>query len=304
MTGGTRGRDGAPAAEGAPPCLICGTATADDFSKVYAPHPGSPFDGPLHVHYCRCPACGFVLSRTHRAMDTETWARLNHSWHHFYETHLDCKVSNAPPYAEQALALQMLARHGLVDLDDSLDYAAGYGTLSGVLERYFDRRLRTFDRYVHDPAAQPHGVDEASLGRYALVVNSAMFEHVRDRAALDEVDALVADHGVLMLHTVVCERVPRDPNWFYLAPVVHTAFHTNRSMTLLMQQWGYAASIYSPAAKCWWLFKQGAPALSRLSDVVAQINTSLRVPFFHYRAGFVDYWKGFADPVPTPVPVS
>ena len=282
-------------ANSAPTCLICATLTAYDFSKVYPTYPGSPFVEPLTVDYYRCPNCGFVLSGTHRRMSTETWSALNKSWHHHYENHLEDKVSNAPPYAEQALALQMLARNGVVDLDDALDYAAGYGTLSRFLARYFDRRLRIFDRYVHDPLATRE-VDEGSLGRYGLVINSAMFEHVLDRAALDEVDGLVSDTGVLMLHTVICERIPRDPNWFYLAPVVHTAFHTNRSMTLLMAQWGYAASIYSPLAKSWWIFKNGSPVLGHLEATVERINTELRMKYFHYQAGFVDYWKGFADP--------
>ena len=90
-----------------------------------------------------------------------------------------------------------------------------------------------------------------------------------------------------------CENIPRDPDWFYLAPMVHTAFHTNRSMALLMQQWGYAASLYSPAAKCWFLFKARHPALPRLEAVVAAVNRELRTPFFIHKNGFVDYWKGF-----------
>ena len=296
----TAGPTAAPADTAAPgpDCLICGTPTPDDFSKTYAPHPGSPFDGPLTVTYCRCGHCGFVMSRTHQAMAPAQWAALNTSWHHHYETHLDQKVSNAPPYAEQALALRMLARNGVLDLDDALDYAAGYGSLARLLGKYFDARLRIFDRYVQDAGQGDLYVPESALGRYGLVINSAMFEHVLDRAALDEVDALVAERGVLMLHTVICERVPRDPDWFYLAPVVHTAFHTNRSMSLLMAQWGYAASLYSPAAKSWWLFKAGHPALARLPQVVETINTELRMKYFIHREGFVDYWKGFADPVP------
>ena len=167
--------------------------------------------------------------------------------------------------------------------------------MSKFLSRYFDRRLPIFDRYVHDPSGLS-GIEEAALGRYELVVNSAMFEHVLDRQALDEVDSLVSETGVLMLHTVVCERVPCDPNWFYLAPMVHTAFHTNRSMSLLIEQWGYEASIYSPQAKSWWLFKRGSAALKRLESTVERINEELRMKYFHYRPGFVDYWKGFADP--------
>ncbi|MBK9364217.1 MAG: class I SAM-dependent methyltransferase [Rubrivivax sp.] len=272
-------------------CLICAGPTDHYFSKTYAPYPGSPFPQPLTVDYARCVHCGFVVSRTHQQMSGAVWSALNSSWHHHYENHLDQKVSNAPPYAQQALAIAMLHREGLIDAGDALDYAAGYGSLAKCLARYFGLRARLFDRYVHDGGNDY--LDEAELGRYALVINSAMFEHVLDRAALDEVNGLVADGGVLMMHTVVCERIPKDPDWFYLAPMVHTAFHTNRSMELLMQQWGYAASLYAPAAKSWFLFKRGHPALPRLEGAVRDINHALRAPFFHHKAGFVDYWKGF-----------
>lgn len=107
-------------------------------------------------------------------------------------------------------------------------------------------------------------VAEQDRSRYQLVVNSAMFEHVLDRAALDEVNAPVRDDGVLMLHMVIAERVPRDLNWFYINTMIHSAFHTNRSMSLLMDQWGYAASIHSPQAKSWYLFKRAHPLLGEL----------------------------------------
>lgn len=281
-----------------PACLICGTPTHYYFSKTYENYPGSPFPEPLTVDYCRCGHCGFVLSRTHQAMSPKVWSALNTSWHHHYENHRENKVSNAPPYAEQALALKMLACNGVLDLNAALDYAAGYGTLSKFLAKYFGARLRIFDRYVQDAGTDGDYVAEQDLSRYGLVINSAMFEHVLDRAALDEVDRLVASDGALMLHTVICERVPRDPNWFYLGPMVHTAFHTNRSMELLMAQWGYAASVYSPLAKSWWLFKAGHPALDRLEAIVEAINAEVRMKYFLYKPGFVDYWKGFADPAP------
>ncbi len=283
----------AESAAGSVGCLICGAPTNYYFSKAYPPYPGCPFERGLNVDYWKCGHCGFVVSRTHQAMAPALWSALNSSWHHHYENHLEDKVSNAPPYAQQALAIAMLHRNGLVDARDSLDYAAGYGSMSKFLAKYFDIETRIFDRYVSDDTGRGRYLAEGDLGRYALVINSAMFEHVLDRACLDEVDRLVADDGVLMLHTVVCETIPADPDWFYLAPMVHTAFHTNTSMQLLMAQWGYAASVYSPAAKSWFLFKDRCAGLARLEGAVQAINRDLRTPFFIHKNGFVDYWKGF-----------
>jgi hypothetical protein len=123
-----------------------------------------------------------------------------------------------------------------------------------------------------------------------------MLEHILTREALDEVNNLVADDGILMIHTVICDRIPRDPDWFYLTPMVHTAFHTNKSMEILMKQWGYAASLYSPQAKSWYLFKKKYPQLSQLGEKINAINREIQGTYFHYKAGFVDYWKGFPDP--------
>jgi hypothetical protein len=136
-------------------------------------------------------------------------------------------------------------------------------------------------------------VKEGHLQKYKLVINSAMFEHILERKHLDEVNDLVDFDGTLMLHTLVCEKVPTDPNWFYIKPIVHTAFHTNKSMEILMKQWNYVASIYSPQAKSWFLFKKDSPFIYDLEHTIEKINRELQKKYFYYKNGFVDYWKGF-----------
>jgi len=226
-------------------------------------------------------------------MTSDQWSELNASSHHYFENCLDERTINQPPYADQALALTMLGENGIVDVNDALDYAAGYGTFSKFLSKYFDIQINIFDRYVRSSEDDLKYVSEEDLTKYKLVINSAMFEHVLSRNDLDMLNKLVADDGVLMIHTVICERIPKDSNWFYLAPIVHTAFHTNNSMAILMKQWGYAASLYSPQAKSWFLFKANAAQLENLEEKVGRINREIQSKYFHYKAGFVDYWKGF-----------
>lgn len=274
-------------------CMICRHETEYFFSKDYPTYAGSPFPETLTVDFWKCDDCGFTVSRTHQEMSDAQWSQLNSSWHHSFENDPASRTTNQPPYIDQALALKLLAGNHVLELDDTLDYAAGYGTFSRCMRKYFDIDIPIFDRYVRN---QDPGVDyvaEQDLSRYRLVINSAMFEHVLNRDALDEVDRLVSDDGVLMLHTVIAERVPKDPDWFYINTMVHTAFHTNRSMSLLMQQWGYAASVYSPQAKSWYLFKRDYPRLAELEARIAGINRELQTTYFHYKQGFVDYWKGF-----------
>jgi hypothetical protein len=89
---------------------------------------------------------------------------------------------------------------------------------------------------------------------------------------------------------VVCENIPDDPNWFYFKPPVHSAFHTNKSMGILMEQWNYMSSLYCPSAKTWILFKKEPIDLYGFMD---RINRDFQTDYLYYKKGFVDYWKGF-----------
>ena len=170
-----------------------------------------------------------------------------------------------------------------------LDYAAGYGTLNKILSKYNGIELALFDPYVQTHSVSNY-VDKSDLKPYKTVINSAMFEHVLKREDLDCVNNIVADDGCLIIHTVVCENVPNDPDWFYLRPPVHTAFHTNKSMEILMAQWGYRSSIYCPQSKCWVLLKD---EIQKIENKITALNRELQSNWFYCKSGFVDYWKGF-----------
>ncbi|MBV7316376.1 methyltransferase domain-containing protein [Shewanella sp. NIFS-20-20] len=271
-------------------CIICGGLTRYFFSKEYTTEPYASFMHKLGtVEYRQCQHCGFVLSATHAQANHHDWQELNALHHNYVETHFGCdNIPNQPPYLEQASMLALLKGHGLISMQSGVDFAGGYGRLSGILHQYFALELPVYDPFVQNKNGQvnylehlaPHGMD--------LVVNSAMFEHIRCREDLDQINRVVADSGALVLHTVICENIPNDPHWFYLDPPVHSAFHTNKSMSVLMEQWGYVASIYSVKAKSWCLLKQDLDDGER---AIAKINEELQQPFFIYKKGFVDYWK-------------
>ncbi len=94
----------------------------------------------------------------------------------------------------------------------------------------------------------------------------------------------------MIMDTVICENVPNSRDWFYLEPPVHTTFHTNKSMNILMKQWGYKASIYCLSAKSWVLLKESS---KETAEKVQQINKEFQTEYLIYKEGFVDYWKGF-----------
>lgn len=271
-------------------CLICDSPMEYYFSKSYAETPFAELMrdiGVVELH--RCPRCGFVGSKTHQSLADGPWNRLNAGFHHALEANPEAFEINQPPYAEQALMLSLLVKNGLIEPTGLLDFAAGYGTLSRILARYFHIEMAIHDPYVNAGDTSRY-VHAPQPGAYSTVLNSAMFEHVRTRRDLDAVNALVADNGVLIIHTVVCERVPKDPEWFYLRPPVHIAFHTNNSMKLLMQQWGYRASLYCPKAKCWVLLREPFHVIGRLAEAV---NKELQSTWLLGKDGFTDYWKGF-----------
>jgi hypothetical protein len=194
---------------------------------------------------------------------------------------------NPPPYLQQAIMLKLLVCNEIIDSIEMLDYAGGYGTLNTIFAKYFNLKLLIYDPFIQNVSTKY--LSTRQLGKYKTVFNSAMFEHITSRENLEDINNLVDDNGCLILHTVVCEKIPKDSDWFYLEPPVHCAFHTNKSMEILMKQWGYTASIYSPVSKCWVLLKNGGGIYEKLQ----KINNELQENYFFYKKGFVDYWKGF-----------
>lgn len=269
-------------------CIICGATSSYFFSKQYQE---PPYDGFMRdigpVEYYKCTHCGFVLSKTHGELSQEAWAKLNEQFHHHLEK--ESGEINQPPYAEQAMMLSLLGNNGIINIENMIDYAAGYGTLSKILQKYHSIHLPIFDPYVQADNSGRY-IDKTELKTYKTVINSAMFEHVLQREDLDYVNNIVDNDGCLIIHTVVCENIPKDPNWFYLRPPVHTAFHTNKSMEILMDQWGYKSSIYCPQSKCWILLRESNVEVHKK---ILSINAEIQNTWFITKNGFVDYWKGF-----------
>ena len=271
-------------------CMICNSDSKYYFSKTYVE---SPFDEFMRdigkVNYYQCKNCGFVLSKTHSELDEKKWNNLNSQFHHYLENIDNETEINQPPYAEQAIMISILGKNGIINTDSIIDYAAGYGSLSVILSKYLNIELPISDPYVQADKSIKY-IHESSLTFYKTVINAAMFEHVIKRESLDRINNLVDHDGCLIIHTRVSGYVPNDPNWFYLRPPVHTAFHTNKSMQILMDQWGYCSSIYCLPSKCWVLLKEKSEDIEKKIRV---INQELGSYWFYYQDGFVDYWKEF-----------
>jgi Methyltransferase domain len=269
-------------------CIICDSDSSYYFSKTYTESPYDDFMRNIgKIDYYKCIKCGFVISKTHSELADTDWSELNYRFHDYHENSGIDKQINQPPYPEQAMMISFLGRNNIINTDNMIDFAAGYGCLSNLLSKYYDLNLQIYDPYVQSRNSDKYILKE-ELKTYKVVINSAMFEHVLKREDLDQVNNIVAPDGCLIIHTVICENIPNDPNWFYLRPPVHTAFHTNRSMEILMTQWGFRSSIYSPKSKCWVLLRN---EIGNTEETIRKLNEELQSKWFYCKNRFVDYWK-------------
>ncbi len=261
-------------------CIICGESMQYYFSKKFTEF------GLDNVDYFKCPKCGFVASATHFNMPSGKWEKLNIQAHTHYNTMEYDPKNRPPPYLEQALLLYTLRAFEVIPRDNWLDWGSGEAKLATILLRLFSLRVTCFDKYVQ-PLADFSEKELAAGAKYNVVINSAVFEHVTSREVLDEINSLVDNKGVLAVHTLVREEIPADKEWFYLLPV-HCAFHTNKSMKILIKDWGYRSSLYCPLAKMWIFFRDD---IDSISPSVKEINRLAGFEYLFIKNGFMDYWK-------------
>ena len=276
-------------------CIICNGEAGSYFTTYFKSHLGGKYKDQLErSEYLRCVNCGFTFSKDVYEMSDDTWEALNLKAHTCFEASpLKDRLTNQPPYLAQASMINMLLKDKIIGGGESsiLDYAGGIGTLARILLKYYHINILVYEDYMN--AFNNDGtiryLNKEGLGRYSVVINSAMFEHITKREHLEHINSLVKDDGVLIIHTLVRENIPKDPHWFYVLPV-HCSFHTNKSMQILMNDWGYTHSLYSPVAKCWVWFKKANKNIARLEGYAKSQNALLQEHYLFYKNGFVDYW--------------
>ena len=127
--------------------------------------------------------------------------------------------------------------------------------------------------------------DEAvTPGSFDMVVTCSVFEHLLGRPDVDEIVGLLKENGTLCMHTLVCEEVPRDPDWFYLLGG-HCTLWTNNSMSLLFEQYGFTGCAYHVQARMW-LFFRDRQRFEQLKSKRTLIQGE-----WIFSDQFVDYWK-------------
>jgi hypothetical protein len=237
------------------------------------------------VDYWKCIHCGFVYSRKHLQMDDISWRALNKYWHQENNNQKESPFHRHERHFSQAVLIFILYKAGLIQKGKWLDWGCGDGGVALQLYKHFDMSLNCYDPFIKSKINQISDIELIPRSN-SLVVNTAVFEHLRARDEVDAIESFVSEDGCFAIHTLVQGEIPKDPDWMYLLPV-HSIFFTNFSMQLLMQQWGYSCSIYNPIAKMWVLFRGKA---ENIREKIECLNSTLGWPAFHFKDGFMDYW--------------
>lgn len=266
------------------PCIVCGGASAPFMRKHFEQFALGDID------YDQCTQCGFVFSRTHYEMTNEHWEKLNNQWVSLYQ---GTDVNPEDPrwlerFEAQSAILGDAAAHGLLPKGRWLDYGAGDGKLVAALEKDHGMAVEKYE-HSSNPAQGYLRAEDLKPKAFSTVIHTAVLEHLRFSSQLDDIFNLVSDDGVMVLHTLVAEHVPQNPDWFYLLSV-HCSFYTNKSMQILFERHGYRCAIYNVASRLWIWFKQPASVIKPIIDAA---NAKNRDPMFQYifAEAFVDYWK-------------
>ena len=261
-------------------CFICNREMQKYFSKNW--------QGKASGSFVRCPGCGMVVNQTMYEMDDREWKKVNVQDHVIYQG-TDENITD-PRWVERLEAQARL----FADLFALKVFPAGmklvdYGCGDGKLSRYFKKKCNTgdeilcYDKYMADEGYLSPG--DMKPGVFDGLITCSVFEHLLGKQDVEEILSYIKDDGVFCLHTLICEEVPQDPDWFYLLPT-HCTLWTNKAMGILFKENGFRGCAYHVEGKMWFFFKDKVQ-FDLLKKKARQVEGN-----FVFRDGFVDYWKG------------
>ena len=237
-------------------CIVCNATMIYSFTKDF----GGTY-ALNEVEYWICPDCGFVGSKTHFEMDDATWVRLNSDFHRdVIDGMPKLRRCRSIRHFGQANLLYILARHNLIK-GRWLDWGSGSEGMSRQLAIHYGLGIENYDAYL---ASHPKPQER----KYGMVMCSGVFEHVRSRETLDEIEMCVAPKGCFGIHTMIFDTGPTEP--FPYALPVHCAFFTWRSIKLLMHAWGYYRIVCHKDSPTWLLFQDEAVGVDRLNQLIGR----------------------------------
>lgn len=276
-------------------CIICESA-CDYFHTInYLNNPfcivalNSGFDA---ISLYKCKNCDSVLSETHMNLSDTQYTKLLKDGHNEWERIKDYiykqGITTFPigtaPHIQIATLIKLSLTNALIPHGSFLDYGAGYGHLSNILEKYFCIAIDNYEPFASNINIKY--LPRNSLGKYDMIINSAMFQCVRSLMPYDDMNSLLAPHGVFTLQTVVAAHItPELAEHMFFMPCVSN-MPSNRGMEIFMERYGFSSSCYSRSAKSWLMFKDRLDA-----KIIEKINQELNAAELFYADGFMGFWK-------------
>ncbi len=146
--------------------------------------------------------------------------------------------------------------------------------------------MKTYEQYLRIKEKDCY-YDEADMNEksFDLAICSAVLEHMIGRNDVDRFFNLVKDDGIAIIHTLICETVPQDPNWFYINMPVHCTLWTNDAMSRIFNQHGFVGCAYHLPSKMWLFFKN-----KEKYNICKEVSTHIPGEWT-FSDTFVDYWK-------------
>ncbi len=245
----------------------------------------------------RCPDCGLVIDRTLYEMTTEEWEDVNYKCHSSYQ---GTDEDPADPKWISRLNTQAAVLAGLFDCDvyslgmKTVDYGCGDGKLSKYTDDAYEARagkrlshklIGKYDRYMAVEDEGYYTDDDMVPNSFDVVISCSVIEHLIGSDEINRFFSLANDKGTICLHTIICEEVPRDPEWFYLSTEGHCTFWTNAAMLKIYENYGFVGCAYNLEARMCFFFKD-ENRYTKLKENYDRIVGSLTLS-----DSFIDYWK-------------
>lgn len=251
-------------------------------------------------HFVKCEKCGLVIDLTAYELDPLIRAEENVEFHVSYQG-TDVNIVD-PEWINrleiQSIIFAQLFYEGIFPVDlNIVDYGCGDGKLSdyfidqyrkfsgGRNEKGLLPNIKKYDKFMNLDGNKDYlSSEEMKRNAFDAVVTCSVFEHLLGGNDVEEIMGLLNENGIFCLHTLVCEEVPKDPNWYYLLPV-HYTFWTNKAMEILYEKNGFKGCAYNVEGRMWLMYRNKEMFL-KLKTNYKNINGT-----WIFSDHFVDYWK-------------
>ena len=234
-----------------------------------------------------------VVSKTLYEMSHEEWSAFNYSAHKDYFSGV-IKHEELDPKWLKRLDLQANLFAELLEFEvlrynwRTIDYGAGDGKLADRINTKQGKIwLKKFDEYMKPLDENYLSPEEVVKEGFDFLVSSSVFEHLLgNRGDVEKVIGLVKPNGIMALHTLICEEVPQDSEWYYLLPVpVHCTLWTNKAMKIIYEKSEFIGCSYNVEGQMW-IFFRNFEAWNKLKTCENKLSGT-----WILSENFVDYWK-------------